>query len=132
MAKDVTRTVYETKPGEARTQIAKQVVHFTRTASIDVVTGKVTYGAWTVNGPDKWDAVTTATPEGYEQVVTGGTLAETKVTGDTTDQVVEVTYTSQAAQDITIVAHDVTDKTNPVDLDQTHTCLLYTSPSPRD
>ncbi|MCZ3690213.1 LPXTG cell wall anchor domain-containing protein [Lactobacillus mulieris] len=121
MAKDVTRTVYETKPGEARTQIAKQVVHFTRTASIDVVTGKVTYGAWTVNGPDKWDAVTTATPEGYEQVVTGGTLAETKVTGDTTDQVVEVTYTSQAAQDITIVAHDVTDKTNPVDLDQTHT-----------
>lgn len=118
MAKDVTRSIYETKPGESRKLLTKQTVHFTRTASIDRVTGKVTYGAWTPES-GSWDAYPVQGVEGYEQVVTGGTLSETPVTGDMSDQDVEVTYTSQAAQDITVVARDVTDKTNPVDLGQT-------------
>lgn len=118
MAKDVTRSIYETKLGESRKLLTKQTVHFTRTASIDRVTGKVTYGAWTPES-GSWDAYPVQGVEGYEQVVTGGTLSETPVTGDMSDQDVEVTYTSQAAQDITVVARDVTDKTNPVDLGQT-------------
>lgn len=121
MAKDVTRTIYETKPGESRKLLTTQTVHFTRTASIDRVTGKVTYGAWTVDGADKWAAYPVDNVEGYQQVVTGGTLAETTVSSDMSNQDVEVTYTSQAAQDITVVARDVTDSSKPVDLDQTQT-----------
>lgn len=121
MAKDVTRTIYETEPGESRKLLTTQRVHFTRTASIDRVTGQVTYGAWTADGADKWAAYPVDNVKGYQQVVTGGTLAETTVTGDMSDQDVEVTYTSQAAQDITVVARDVTDSSNPVNLGQTQT-----------
>lgn len=69
----------------------RQTVHFTRTATKDLVTGKVTYGAWS---PDKgkWDAFQAPAIDGYQANPTN--IGEEEVTADTKNKDVNIMYTA--------------------------------------
>ncbi|EEU20422.1 YSIRK-type signal peptide-containing protein [Lactobacillus mulieris] len=62
--KTITRTIVEVDPvtGEKKT-VATQSVHYTRTATVDEVNGKVTYSDWTTT--DKWASYTAPDKPGY-------------------------------------------------------------------
>src|SRR5699024_8870047 len=67
---DLTQTVSETitytyANGKTAAQSVTNKVTFTRTATKDQVTGKVTYGAWTPAGNDDFPAVDSPTIKGY-------------------------------------------------------------------
>ena len=66
----------------------KQVVKFTRTATKDAVTGKVTYNDWTP-ATGKWDEVNAPAIDGYE--VTPKSFPEETVTPETEDKTVNFT-----------------------------------------
>lgn len=68
----------------------KQVVKFTRTATKDAVTGKITYNDWTP-ASGKWDKVNAPAIDGYE--VTPQSFPEETVTPDTEDKTVNFMYT---------------------------------------
>lgn len=69
----------------------KQVVKFTRTATKDAVSGKVTYNDWTP-ASGKWDEVDAPVINGYQ--VTPQRFAEETVTPDSEDQTVNFMYTA--------------------------------------
>ena len=52
LTKEITRTITVKLPDGQR-QIITQTVKFTRTATFDAVTGKVTYSGWQVDGNDE-------------------------------------------------------------------------------
>lgn len=64
LTKEVTRTITIKLPDEQR-QVITQTVKFTRTATFDAVTGKVTYSGWQVAGSDEWPAYPTPEINGY-------------------------------------------------------------------
>ena len=80
-----------TDPTTGKTTTSHQTVTFTRTATVDEVNGKVTYGDWSENGKHQFNEVTVPSYAGYEAKVTGSTAAET-VTPDSGDQTVTITY----------------------------------------
>ena len=85
--KDVTRTIKVTDPkGKVTTET--QTVHLTRTATVDEVTGKVTYGDWSTGAFDNYDVPVI---EGYTP--SQDMINEAKVTSDSTNSEINVTYT---------------------------------------
>jgi LPXTG-motif cell wall-anchored protein len=84
--KDITRTIKVYLPNGSVEQ-HEQTVHLTRNAVVDLVTGEVTYGAWSTG---KWDAFTPQAIDGY--TVKPATVSAMTVTTQTTDQTVEINY----------------------------------------
>ena len=88
----VNRTItYVDDKGETVFAEATDKVSFTRTATVDAVTGEVTYGAWVATGGDTtFDAVNSPVKTGYyaDKEVVAETTGLTATTGDETVQVV--------------------------------------------
>ena len=104
--KTVTRTINVHKP-DGTTTTETQTAKLSRTATVDEVTGDVTYNDWS-NG--SWDAYNVPTIQGYtpsQSVVEAQT-----VTGNTKDQTVNVTYNA-TQQNGEIVYVDKDGKTIP-------------------
>ena len=91
--KTVTRTVNITDPN-GKTTTTTQTADLTRTATVDEVTGDVTYSDWSTGS---WDKVTVPTVSNYTPSQTE--VAAVQVTGDTTDQTVNVTYEATKTTD---------------------------------
>ena len=86
--KNVTRTIKVTDPQDkVTTEI--QTVHLTRSATVDEVTGKVTYGDWTTGSFDSYDVPVI---EGY--TATQSKVDTATVTSDTQNSEVNITYTA--------------------------------------
>ena len=86
--KDVTRTIKVTDPtGKVTTET--QTVHLTRTATVDEVTGNVTYGDWTTGSFDSYDVPSV---EGY--TASQDKVERTPVTADSTNSEVNISYTA--------------------------------------
>ena len=86
--KDVTRTIKVTDPtGKVTTET--QTVHLTRTATVDEVTGEVTYGDWTTGSFDSYDVPSV---EGY--TASQDKVERTPVTADSTNSEVNISYTA--------------------------------------
>ena len=88
--KTITRTIKVTTP-DGKTQTTVQKVQLTRTADVDEVTGEVTYGKWTTV---EWANYTVPAVPGY--TASQSDVPATKVTSDTKNQTVTVTYTANA------------------------------------
>ena len=86
--KIITRTIKITTP-DGQTKTVEQTVHLTRTADVDEVTGEITYGKWTTG---EWSNYDVPTVPGYTP--SQSEVPTTKVTDDTKDQTVTVTYTA--------------------------------------
>ncbi|EEW53538.1 Gram-positive signal peptide protein, YSIRK family [Limosilactobacillus antri DSM 16041] len=86
--KTVTRTITITEPNQAPTTQTQKAT-FTRTATVDEVTGKVTYGQWSENGQHEFAVVPVPPVAGYTP--SGAVPAET-VTPETASSTVDVTY----------------------------------------
>ena len=88
----VNRTItYVDEAGNTVFDAATDKVSFTRTATVDAVTGEVTYGAWVATGNDTtFDAVSSPVKTGYyaDKEVVAETTGLTATTGDETVQVV--------------------------------------------
>ena len=82
----VTRQIVINLPGQAP-QTITQTVHLTRNATVDEVTGQVTYGAWTSG---KWAVVTVPTVAGYTP--SQSEVPAVTVTATTTSQVITINY----------------------------------------
>ena len=91
--KVVTRTIKITTP-DGKTSVTTQTVHLTRTATVDEVTGEVTYSDWSTG---KWDNYKIPAIEGYDSNV--DQVDGQEVTFDTKNQTVEVSYTKLAVSD---------------------------------
>src|SRR5699024_7751032 len=85
--KTITRTIKVTTP-DGKSTTTKQTVKLTRTADVDEVTEKVTYGKWTTG---QWDSYETPALKGYTASQTS--VATTPVDENTKNQTVEVSYT---------------------------------------
>ena len=83
--KTITRTINVTKPDGMKITTT-QTVHLTRTATVDEVTGEVTYSDWTTG---KWDAYTPDNVAGYTP---NGTAPKSPVNGNSQDQTINITY----------------------------------------
>ena len=88
--KTVTRTINLLNPISGQTTTIKQTVALTRSATVDEVTGAVSYGAWST---DHWPAFTVPAIAGY--LPSQATVAKTTVDGSTLDQTVTITYQAQ-------------------------------------
>ncbi|MCC4411547.1 BspA family leucine-rich repeat surface protein [Limosilactobacillus reuteri] len=90
LTKEVTRTITVKLPDGQR-QVITQTVKFTRTATFDAVTGKVTYSGWQVDGSDEWPAYPTPEINGYTASQTS-VPAEMVIPSDE-DQNITIEYT---------------------------------------
>ncbi|EGL98306.1 YSIRK signal domain/LPXTG anchor domain surface protein [Ligilactobacillus salivarius] len=86
--KDVTRTIKVTDP-KGKVTTTTQTVHLTRTATVDEVTGKVSYGDWTTGS---FDSYVVPSVEGY--TASQAKVDEAKVTADSKNSEVNITYTA--------------------------------------
>ena len=86
--KDVTRTIKVTDP-KGKVTTTTQTVHLTRTATVDEVTGKVTYGDWSTGSFNSYDVPSV---EGY--TASQGKVDTDKVTSDSTNSEVNISYTA--------------------------------------
>ena len=86
--KTVTRTINVTTP-DGKTSTTTQTVHLTRTATVDEVTGKVSYNDWSTGSFDSYDVPSV---DGY--TASQVKVDETKVTSDNTNNEVNITYTA--------------------------------------
>ena len=86
--KTVTRTINVKKPNGTITKI--QNVRLSRTATVDEVTGEVTYGEWSTGN---WDAYNVPVVSGYKP--SQSVVKAQVVTGDTESQTVDITYTAE-------------------------------------
>ena len=86
--KTVTRTIKITDP-QGKVTTETQTVHLTRTATVDEVTGKVTYGDWTTGSFDSYDVPSV---EGY--TASQDKVDTDKVTSDTQNSEVNISYTA--------------------------------------
>nr|WP_232772254.1 hypothetical protein [Lactobacillus crispatus] len=89
MTKTPTRTITVVTPSGAKLVITQKVT-FTRIATFDKVTGKVTYSEWKVDGNTQWDAYTAPTFSGY--TASQSKVAAEKVSVDTADSNIKITY----------------------------------------
>ena len=86
--KTATRTIKVTTP-DGQTKTVTQTVKLTRTATVDEVTGDVSYGKWTTGQWDKYDVPAV---NGYTATQTE--VAATAVDEHITDQTVNISYTA--------------------------------------
>ena len=86
--KDVTRTIKVTDP-KGKVTTTTQTVHLTRTATVDEVTGKVTYSDWSTGSFNSYDVPSV---EGY--TASQGKVDTDKVTSDSTNSEVNISYTA--------------------------------------
>src|SRR5699024_261375 len=86
--KDVTRTIKVTDP-KGKVTTTTQTVHLTRNATVDEVTGEVTYGDWTTGSFDSYDVPSV---EGY--TASQDKVDTDKVTSDSTNSEVNIIYTA--------------------------------------
>ena len=90
---DVTRTIkYQSADGKTLASTVVDTVHFTRTAKIDAVTGKViSYSKWVVDGTDSFPGHESPSINGYtpDQTSING---EDDITANMQDQTITVTY----------------------------------------
>ena len=86
--KDVTRTIKVTDP-KGKVTTTTQTVHLTRTATVDEVTGKVTYGDWSTGSFDSYDVPSV---DGY--TASQDKVDTDKVTSDSTNSEVNIIYTA--------------------------------------
>ena len=103
--KTVTREVTITDP-TGKKSTTTQTVTFTRGATVDEVTNKVTYDDWSENGKHTFDKVDVPTVPGY---TVSGEVPEVVVTPETQSSKVDITYTANA-QTATITYIDDTEK----------------------
>ena len=82
----VTRQIVINLPGQSP-QTITQTVHLTRNATVDEVTGQVTYGAWTSG---EWTAVTVPTVAGFTP--SQSEVPAVAVTATTASQVITINY----------------------------------------
>ena len=89
----ITRTVNITEPGQA-TKTTTQVAHIYRDATVDDVTGEVTYSAWSTDSAD-WTAVNIPSHAGYTAHQSDGQTGIPVVTvkDGQKDVNIDVTYT---------------------------------------
>ena len=94
LTKTVTRTInYVDANGKQIAPSVTQTVTFTRNATVNEVTGQVTYTDWQPSGNDDYNAVDSPVVKGYTS--TQKTVeAENNVSVNSTDQVVNVVYTA--------------------------------------
>ncbi|MCW3764620.1 MBG domain-containing protein [Weissella confusa] len=90
LTKEVTRTITVKLPDGQR-QVITQTVKFTRTATFDAVTGKVTYSGWQVDGSNEWPAYPAPEIKGYTASQTS-VPAEMVIPSDE-DQNITIEYT---------------------------------------
>ncbi|WP_394852505.1 mucin-binding protein [Lactobacillus crispatus] len=105
--KTVTREVTITDP-KGKKSTTTQTVTFTRGATVDEVTNKVTYDDWSENGKHTFDKVDVPTVPGY---TASGEVPKVEVTPDTQSSTVNITYSANA-QKAKITYIDDTTKTN--------------------
>ncbi|MEK3548600.1 hypothetical protein AAA417_12015, partial [Lactobacillus crispatus] len=103
--KTITREVTITDP-TGKKSTTTQTVTFTRGATVDEVTNKVTYDDWSENGKHTFDKVDVPTVPGY---TVSGEVPEVVVTPETQSSKVNIAYTANA-QTATITYIDDTEK----------------------
>ena len=91
--KTVTREITITDPTGKKTTTT-QTVTFTRGATVDEVTNKVTYDDWSENGKHTFDKVEVPTVQGY--TASQNEVPATEVTSDMTDQTIDISYTANS------------------------------------
>ena len=92
LSKQITRMIVHHLP-DGTTKTVKQTVQLHRGATVDTVTGLVSYQAWSKG---HWDAYQVPVVPGYHSAVT--TVANQAVTGESADQTVTITYTADQHQ----------------------------------
>lgn len=90
--KTITRTIEVLDPHTGKTTTT-QTVYLTRQATVDEVTGQVTYGDWTTG---EWDEFVVPAVAGYTP--SESKVASQAVTGQTNDTTVTITYTANDQQ----------------------------------
>jgi LPXTG-motif cell wall-anchored protein len=85
----ITRTINVIDPVSGKTTTTKQDAKLFRDATVDNVTGEVTYGAWSTAS---WDDFKPAAIDGY--TVSQDDVAQTAVTSDTKPVMINITYTA--------------------------------------
>ena len=94
LTKTVTRTInYVDANGKQLAPSVTQTITFTRSATVNEVTGQVTYTDWQPNGSDSYNAVESPTVKGYTPMQKT-VETENNVSVNSTDQVVNVVYTA--------------------------------------
>ena len=88
--KTITREITITDP-TGKKSTTTQTVTFTRGATVDEVTNKVTYDDWSESGKHTFDKVDVPTVPGY---TASGEVPSIVVTPETKDQTVNITYTA--------------------------------------
>src|SRR5699024_7593002 len=88
--KIITRTINMTDP-QGKVTTETQTVHLTRSATVDEVTGEVTYSDWSTGSFDSYDVPVI---EGY--TATQSKVDTAKVTSNTQNSEVNVTYTANS------------------------------------
>lgn len=121
----VTRTIKVTNPDGATTT-TEQEVKFTRTATVDAVTGKVTYTPWVVKGTNTthgtWPNYTGPTHAGYTPVINGKVAdsatisANDQVSESDSNQTINITYQADSQKLQIRVFDDTTDPDSKTDL----------------
>lgn len=89
----VTRTIRVIDPQTQAAQTINQIVQFHRTATKNLRTGAVTYGAWQVNGNSQWAQYQVPTRAGYQPSV--ATVAAQTPTATTSPIAVTIIYQAQ-------------------------------------
>ena len=109
--KTVTREITITDPTGKKSTTA-QTVTFTRGATVDEVTNKVTYDDWSENGKHTFDKVDVPTVPGY---TVSGEVPEVVVTPETRSSKVDITYTANAQHMAITYVDDTTGKKLHID-----------------
>ena len=110
LTKTVSRTInYQYQNGSQAANPVTNFVTFTRTATKDNVTGKVTYTAWTSTGNAEYPAVTSPTITGYTASQTQ--VATSPVAATDSNSTVTVTYTPNQEKATVTFIDDTTGKT---------------------
>ena len=94
LSKTVTRKVTITSP-DGKSTVTNQTVTFTRNATVDEVTGNVTYGSWSENGKHTFATVDVPNVPGYAAT---GDVPSLTVTPDSKDTTVTIGYTANKQQ----------------------------------
>src|SRR5699024_5819783 len=102
----VTRTIKITD-SQGKVTTETQTVHLTRTATVDEVTGDITYGDWTTGSFDSYDV----------PVIEGYTASQSKVdtatvTSDTQNSEVNITYVDSDNNDSVVKSDTLNGKTD--------------------
>ena len=107
--KTVTRTINVISP-DGKTTTIKQPVTLQRSATVDDVTGQITYKAWNTG---KWEEYDTPQISGYTP--SPAKVSATTVDGNTQDQTVTITYRADDQKASVTYVDDKTGKTLKVD-----------------